>query len=89
MLHSFAHQESSIVKVEMRTVETEADPDLELTVHVWKKELWKPEAPPSYSSSVKCSAMNLRTLESALLALLYRVDFQLAEQEFDRVIKGR
>ena len=39
-------------------------------------------------ASVKCSAMNHLTLDSALLALLYALDFQLAEVEFARTAKA-
>lgn len=36
------------------------------------------------SVSVKCSALGLKTLDSAVLAALYRMDFKLAEAEFER-----
>jgi hypothetical protein len=39
---------------------------------------------PSVCTNVTCSAMNLRTIESALTAALYRLDFLIAEQEFER-----
>ena len=41
------------------------------------------EVPPLASASVTCSAMNLRTLDSAVLAVLYRLDFQLGELELE------
>lgn len=36
------------------------------------------------SVSVKCSALGLKSLDSAVLAALYRMDFKLAEAEFER-----
>jgi hypothetical protein len=45
------------------------------------------EVPPLASASVRCSGMNLKTLDSAVLAALYRLDFKLAEQEFDATLK--
>ena len=41
------------------------------------------EVPPLASTSVKCSALNLKTLDSAVLAALYRLDFQLACNELE------
>jgi hypothetical protein len=41
------------------------------------------DQPPLASVSVRCSAMNLKTLDAAVLAALYRLDFQLALNELE------
>jgi hypothetical protein len=38
-------------------------------------------------ASVKCLGSHHKTVDAALLALLYALDFQLAQAEFDRVPK--
>ena len=45
------------------------------------------EVPPLASVSVKCSALNLRTLESAVIHALYLLDSKLAWGEFAAVLK--
>jgi hypothetical protein len=43
------------------------------------------EVPPLASVSVNCLALNLRSLDAALIHVLYLLDGQLAENEIERV----
>jgi len=74
------------VKLEIRIGRVDDGPasDLALTALAHDEGTQIGDQPPLASASVKCSAMNLRTLDSAVLALLYRLDFQLAQQEFEK-----
>ncbi len=56
-------------------------PDLQLTLLAWPKEGKSTEVKPLASVSVKCSATNLKTWNSALIHAMYALDFQLALNE--------
>lgn len=58
--------------------------DLLITMEAYDRRPQAPGAQPLASVSVTCSALGLRTLDSAVLAALYRMDFQLADLEFER-----
>jgi hypothetical protein len=73
--------------VRFRRVDDGPASDLLLTVDAFSRKEEEAGQPPWGSASVKCSALNLRTLESAVIAALYRLDFQLAEREFERAGK--
>lgn len=77
------------VRVEVRIgrMDVGAASELGITVLAHDRKVEIGEAPPLASVSVKCSAMNLRTLDSAVLAALYQLDFQLAKGEFDAALK--
>lgn len=75
------------VEVLLTRVDTGAVSDLLVTVRGWSRKVEEQAPEPLVSTKLKCSAMNLRTLENAVIAALYQLDFQLAEQEFARVSK--
>lgn len=71
------------VRLEVRISRVDDGPASDLAVAVLAHSL---EAeigglPPLASVSVRCSALNLRTVDAAILAAMYRLDFQLAEHE--------
>lgn len=74
------------VKLEIRIGRVDDGPasDLALTALAHQEGTEIGDQAPLASASVRCSAMNLKTLDSAVLALMYRLDFQLAELEFAR-----
>lgn len=72
------------VRVELRIgrVDDGIASDLGITALAHSMEGEFGDLPPLASVNVKCSAMNLKTLDAAVLACLYRLDFQLASNEF-------
>jgi hypothetical protein len=59
---------------------------------VWKAAAWdtdpdNPEARLLALASVGCLEKRLETMEAVLMHLLYQLDFQLAELEFDKSIR--
>lgn len=70
------------LEVRLSRVDVAEASDLAITVVAHPMEGEIGEVVPLASVSVRCSAMNLRTLDSAVLAALYQLDFKLAEHEF-------
>lgn len=58
--------------------------DLLITMEAYDRKPQAPVARPLASVNVTCLALGLKTLDSAVLAALYRMDFQLADLEFER-----
>jgi len=88
-LYQFERQNRARLEVRLSTLVTGKEVDLGIVMlaHDTEKEIG--EAPPLASVSLKCSAMNLKTLSAALLAALYALDFQLGVNEFDKVLKKK
>lgn len=76
------------LEVRMSRVHEGGKSDLALTVLAHEPTRGIGEAPPLGSVNVKCSALNLRTLESAVIHALYQLDSQLAAHEFASVLKS-
>jgi hypothetical protein len=78
----FEMQNNCRLEIRMNRIDVAHTSDLMLAViaHPHGDEIG--EVPPLASVNVKCSDMNLRHLESAVIAALYKMDFQLAEKEF-------
>jgi len=62
----------------LRPVMTGTTHDLEITIEARPKLIWKPEAPPWESVKLRCLGSRARTLEGALLAAVYQLDFRIA-----------
>ena len=79
-LQAFQSQEELDLTVILRAVGTENRPDLEVEVQARPKLIWKQEAAPWDYVKLTCSATQRKTLEAALLAALYQLDFRIASR---------
>lgn len=71
-------------RLEVRISRVDVAERSDLVISLWAHPLGVGigDQPPLASASVRCSALNLKTLDAAVLAALYRLDFQLASNEF-------
>jgi len=69
----------------MMAVDTGGLADLELLLVVLPRVVTSPDQKPLTSVKRRYLGMNLRTLHSALIQLMYAADFQLAELELGRM----
>lgn len=76
------------ITLELATVITRGLVDLEMTAWCWDADRENTEAPLLASANAKCSALARRSLESAVLVLLYQLDSRLASGEFEKTIKA-
>lgn len=81
---AFEAMNNIALAVQLRAVADGPAADLEITLEAWTRPEDGKEVQLLGCTSVKCSALGLRTLDSAVLAALYRMDFKLAEQEFEK-----
>jgi hypothetical protein len=84
---AFEVMNSCQLEVRIRRIEDGEQSDLSLALVATARGSEIGEVPPLASVNVTCSAMNLRTLDAAVLAALYRLDFAIAQNEFDAVAK--
>lgn len=82
---AFEVMNSCRLEVRIGRVDDGAASDLMIAVLAHPKGVEIGDQPPLASVNVSCSALNLRTLDAAVLAALYRLDFQLASNEFESV----
>lgn len=80
-----AFEEMNRVQLSMRmsSAGEHVSPDLFLALEAHPVGVKIGEAPSLASSSVRVSALNVRTMEAALSYALYQIDFLLAAQEID------
>jgi hypothetical protein len=89
IIDSFQQTDNVLVAFTMGTTIIAGIPDLEI-VCVWNtRERVDAGLAALGSQKLTCSGSRMKSLEAALLALLYRVDFQLALEEFEGVKKKR
>lgn len=81
MVVGFEEHNTCVLEMMMMRVTEVKVPDLLLTLVAWPKEGKSPEVKPLASVSVRCSATNLKTWNSALTHAMYALDFQLALAE--------
>lgn len=77
------------LEVRLQRIDVGHRSDLQVTMLAHQRGVEIGDRPPLASVSVTCSDMNLKTLDSAVLASLYRLDFQLAEREFASATKPK
>lgn len=77
------------IKVDMELIIDSAAPDLMITAKAMEVESKDTEVLLLASVSVKCSSMNLKSMNAVLTHVLYALDFQLALNEFEKVPKKR
>lgn len=84
-----AFEEINQVQVSLRIacVLHRGQTDLELTAEAVGKHTQEQVVKSLASVSVKCSSMNLRSLEAALIHVLYMLDGKLAEEEYAGIPK--
>lgn len=70
------------VQIELSCLESRGMTDLNMRATAWSLESIEQEARPLGYANVTFSATNLRSLDAALIHLLYLLDGRLAEQEF-------
>lgn len=73
------------VQISLNCVEEKGRTDVCITSTAWQMASPFTEAGFLASSSATCLAMNLRSLEAALIHSLYSLDGQLAKREFEKV----
>lgn len=89
ILHAFQNDNKITIELALVPTVTGTTEDLRLSLVWWPVGGARQEAKPSDYLSVTCLATNRRSLESALLALLYQLDFKLALAEFDGAVRKR
>lgn len=82
---AFEVMNSVKLEVRLNRVEVAEHSDLQVTVLAHPKDAEIGAVPPLASVNVTCSAMNLKSLDQAVLAAMYRLDFQLAAHEFEKL----
>lgn len=85
MLEAFEKQNNALIEVSMKLSLTGDMPDLSLTAKAWARDADRRVAKPWASSNVICRAERVRTLEGLFTFLLYQLDFQLGEREWQKV----
>jgi hypothetical protein len=89
ILNAFQGENGLTVNIKLSPVVTGTTTDIRLEAVWWT--LGQDYADRRHSDylSVTCLATNRKSLEAAILALLYQLDFKLALSEYDAVIKKR
>ena len=75
------------VSVRLGCVERDGRTDLRLIAEAWSLEGLFSEVRLLALVSVNCSGINLKSMDAALIHVLYMLDGKLAEEEFARVDK--
>jgi len=87
MLDAFEKQNNCQIEICIHSATTMEQPDLRVMGRAWEKGADRREAKPLGSTSVIWRAEKLKTLEGLITYLLYKLDFCIAENEFDSVPK--
>lgn len=88
-IRTFETQDNVKVHIAMETTITGKTPDLRLTLSATRSGTVPAEPVNLGFVSVTCLGTSRKSLEAAILALLYQLDFKLALDEFDGTIKKR
>ncbi len=89
ILNAFEDENHLTVNIRLSPVVTGTTTDIRLEAVWWKVGEDYVDRRHSDYLSVTCLATNRKSLEAAILALLYQLDFKLASDEFDGVVKKR
>jgi hypothetical protein len=82
LLAAFEKHNEVVLQVSMSPQSTPKGPDLAVMVTATYRSRKNPEVSVSDSVSVRCSALNLKSLASVVTHALYALDFQLALNEW-------
>jgi hypothetical protein len=82
---AFQRQNSCRIYFRASVVTVRGQDDIAWTAVAYDRDLEEAEAQLLALVSVRCGEKRLKTMEAVLLHLLYALDFQLAEGEFDMV----
>jgi len=82
-----AFEDSNHVRIEVCLTRwtSEDMPDLSACAKAWELDADRRVAKPLAFQNVRCRAERVRTLEGLLSYLLYQLDFQLGEREWESV----
>lgn len=83
MLLGFEEHNHCRIAFRFGLVHSGKTPTVAIDGEAWTEFLGEPGAQLSASVNVKCSDLNLRTWNAALIHVLYALDFQLALNEFE------
>lgn len=86
-LHAFEHINQVRVNIRLTTKTEGRNSDLTILAECWEKQPLIGEAKFLASVSATCLALNLRTLDAAVIHVLYLLDGKLAEEEFANAAK--
>lgn len=89
MIAAFEDQNSVRIEICFTRWTTGDMPDLSVVGKAWAREADRRVAKPLAFQNVICRAEQLRTLEGLVTYLLYQLDFQLAEHEWNETDKNR
>jgi len=87
MMVAFESMNNVRLAVTIMACDTDGVADLQLSMVALPRMVADGEVTPLASANRRYSAMNLKTLYSALIQLMYVLDFQLAEKELGRARK--
>lgn len=82
-LTAFEQQNRVDIEITLTRVREGDAVDLLLTAKAWEPTVDRRVAKPLASQNVLCRAERIRTVEAVLFYLLYQLDFQLAEHEWE------
>ena len=85
LVKAFEAQNSVEIRLEGQLRDAVKGIDLVWTAYAWDGDPDAPGAKYLASASVRCLEKRLLSLEAVVLQLLYALDFQLAEHEFQKV----
>lgn len=88
MIAAFQAMNKVIVAITLTAMDSDGAADMRLTATAHQLATVDPEAPILVSVSKSFLGMNIRTLEAAVIQLLYQLDFALAEKELGRMAKN-
>jgi len=83
MLAAFEEQNHCVIEICFHRWTTAEQPDLSVVAKAWEREADRRVVKPLGFANVIWRAEKLKTLEGLITYLLYRLDFQLAENEWE------
>lgn len=84
LIAAFEEQNTVFIELYVRRCTTKGEADLCLTASAWERNADRRVAKPLAYQSVRCRAELFKRMESAAFYLLYRLDFLLAEHEWEK-----
>jgi len=85
LLCAFEEHNSVRIHLVIETLNSSKGPSLVVGAYAWDRSPGEPGASCLASVSVRCSDLNLRHWNAALTHVLYKLDFQLVLNEFEKV----
>ena len=85
-IHSFQMSEELVVTLHLHAEQGKKGVELCVTAMASALDQSSTALPPLVSASAKCSTIGLKSLEGALLHVLYALDFQLAANAAKQVL---